>query len=492
MPRLLPFLSKLLRRVRDARGFGLIELTIALAILSIAVVSLTGVYVASHLTLRRASQSDAAAVLSDRLLERFRSQSWDNIALNSTQVATAMLDTGSNGYNGPGSPLSDAYLQSASLAEDITEANAPLAYNGTASATDCTNSSEPVTCYPSRQIPDASQTPTEVAPDGKSYRLDAYVTWGCPDAGSETLGGTMSAPTCTNDADSTVLPYAPVKVVTVIVRDATTLASVYRTSTTFDRLGGGSMPTVTVTPTGTVSGGSGSPPPVVSVPNPPDSVSFVNGTGSGSPCPCITSSNKGSLSFDVQLPSTSLASDQVTLSLTDGNPDDTVTYSLNATDGAGIVHFTAVNDANTAVSGHELADGPITISATSSNSSGLSDPTTSTTTKDTTAPTGLSVVSPAESASGFPTTGPFTGTAGFDFANGDRSTVTVQFCKASTWTCGSSPTQTATANVDSSGNWSLSLSGGAKLTNGKSYTMRIVQSDAAGNTATSGDRHFST
>jgi prepilin-type N-terminal cleavage/methylation domain-containing protein len=486
--RALRSLHKPLRRLRDSRGFGLIELTIALSILSIAVVSLTGVYVASHLTLRRAAQSDAAAVLSDRLLERFRAESWDNIALYSGQVGTVMADS-TDPYSGDPA-LSDSHLPATPVdfRQDITETNAPLAYDGSQAATDCTNPApnEPVTCYPEQ---------TEVGPDGKSYRVDTFITWGCPDESQQTLGGTaMNAPTCTDNSSSQVLPYAPVKVVTIVVRDASTLVSVYRTSTTFDRLGGGSMPTVTVTPSGSGSGGGGgSPPPVPGAPWSPDSAILVNGTGSGSPCPCIAQGNKNSLSFDVQMSSHSVASDTVELQLTDGNPDDTVTYSLPATDGAGLVHFTGVDDANTAAPGNELADGAITISVRAYNTGGTSASITSTTTKDTTPPATTSIVSPTSGASGFPVTGPFTGdNAGHDFANGDRSTVTVQFCKAASWTCGSSPTQTATANVDSTGSWSLSLSGSAKLTNGKSYTMRVVQSDAAGNTATSNSVSFST
>jgi type II secretory pathway pseudopilin PulG len=476
-PRLLS-IRALLRRLRDAGGFGLIELTIALSILAIATVALTGVFVASHLTLRRASQSDAAAVLSDKLLERFRSELWDNIALYSSQVR----GTDSTYYRDP-SPLSDPGfaglipwvgsppLSPARLGYDITEADAPLAKDGTPTAgADCANTPEPVTCYP---------TQTEVGPDQKSYRLDTYITWGCPDT-TWTLGGTMPAPTCSNGTNQ---PNAPVKVVTIVVRDAATLASVYRTSTTFDRLGGDSVPPPTAVPSGSGSGGSGPPPPVTSVPNPPDSVSIVNGAGSGSPCPCITGppglspGNEGSLSFDVKLPSTSLSSDRVEVVLTDGNPADTA-YSTGfpATQGTGIVHVTGVD-------GTGLAEGTITVSAIAINSAGQSAPTVASVppTKDTTPPSGLWITTPTDGATGVSRVGPFVGTAGY--ATGDRNTVTLQFCASSSWTCGSSPSQTATASVGGSGNWSLTLA--SQLQNNHAYTMRIVQADAAGNSAQS-------
>jgi hypothetical protein len=102
---------------------------------------------------------------------------------------------------------------------------------------------------------------------------------------------------------------------------------------------------------------------------------------------------------------------------------------------------------------------------------------------DHTAPV-LTITAPTAGATGFSTGGPFTGTAS------DTTTVSGQFCQASTWTCGTTPTQTATATL-TAGNWSLSL-GSSKLSNNKNYTMRVTQTDAAGNTGTSADRSFHT
>jgi len=83
--------------------------------------------------------------------------------------------------------------------------------------------------------------------------------------------------------------------------------------------------------------------------------------------------------------------------------------------------------------------------------------------------------------------GPSTGTAGT--ATGDSGTVTVQFCQASSYTC-TTPSRTAAATVNA-GSWSVSLTTSTKLGNGKTYTMRVVQQDAAGNQATSGTVTFS-
>ncbi len=50
---------------------------------------MSGLFITGHLTLRRASQDDAAAVLAARMLERFRAITWSNIALSGTLVAAA-------------------------------------------------------------------------------------------------------------------------------------------------------------------------------------------------------------------------------------------------------------------------------------------------------------------------------------------------------------------------------------------------------------------
>jgi hypothetical protein len=106
-------------------------------------------------------------------------------------------------------------------------------------------------------------------------------------------------------------------------------------------------------------------------------------------------------------------------------------------------------------------------------------------TVDRTPPT-LSLTSPTSGQTGFSTSGPFTGAV-----STDATTVTVMFCKDTTWTCGATPTQTATATISGAG-WSLTLSGGSKLSNGKSYVMRVAAADAAGNSTTSSDRSFHT
>src|SRR5262249_53722101 len=217
-----------------------------------------------------------------------------------------------------------------------------------------------------------SQSPVEVAPDGRSYRLDTYVNWGCADGGAPDLS--TSPPTCSE-------PYSQVKIVTIVVRDDTTAATlagkpIYRASTTFDPLAGGSMPVVTASPS-SGSAPTSTTPTATSPPAAPSSISLANGGGAAGTY--INVGNVNSLSFDVSLPDTSLPTDKIDLTVSDGNPDHDQTARLFGTSGSGILHFTGVN-------GQALMDGPITVTVTSENSYGMSDPTTTTVTKDTGAP----------------------------------------------------------------------------------------------------------
>ena len=347
-------LSAALRRLRDPRGFGLIELTIALTMLAIALVSLSAVFVSGNVVFRRAGQQDAASVLADRMLERYRAAAWNDIALSSQLVSATDVN-----YQGD-----DAL--SGSLTNDLTETN------GATTATTCTGTDQnalPLTCIPSRSIPDTSTSHPETAPDGKSYRIDSYVTWGCPD-------GTTPDPT-TGCGGSL---FVRTKVVTVVVRDASNLgASVYRSSTSFDRLSGDSMPATTNMSTSTVAttGTTAATTTSGSAPSQPDSVVLASGGGAGNAY--VNSSNVTSTNVDVNVPSSSLGTDKVFLSIDDGTGLHTVNAQASGLPGGGPIHFTNLNL-------QLLADGPITISSYTENSAGDSQTVSTTVTKDTVAP----------------------------------------------------------------------------------------------------------
>src|SRR6266568_7688098 len=136
----------LVQRLRDPSGFGLIEMTIALMMLAIGIAALGGLFVTGHLALRRASKQDTATVLAGRMLEQFRAIKFSDIALSSSLVSSA-----------DGTYTSDAALGGTS---DITTSGSP-----------CSLSPVPITCKPSRSIPDTAPGGTgETAADGQTYR----------------------------------------------------------------------------------------------------------------------------------------------------------------------------------------------------------------------------------------------------------------------------------------------------------------------------------
>src|SRR5262249_37365231 len=138
----------------------------------------------------------------------------------------------------------------------------------------------------------------QTSPDGHTYRIDTYVTLGCPDGGAPS--------SCAAN------PFEQVKVVSVVVRDASN-ATVYRTATTFDRLSGENLSTLTA---GTIS--------------------LANGGGSGNAY--VNLSNYGALQVSVNLPATSTSGDVVHLTITDGTNAVTPTTKVG-TSGAGTVLF---------------------------------------------------------------------------------------------------------------------------------------------------------
>jgi hypothetical protein len=111
-------------------------------------------------------------------------------------------------------------------------------------------------------------------------------------------------------------------------------------------------------------------------PGQPTTISLANGGGAGNAY--INLANEGSLSVSVGLPAGSLATDQVTLTLSNGA--SSVTRTASATAGAGTVTISSINVSS-------LGDGTVTITATSTDLAGnVSTASSATFTKDTVAP----------------------------------------------------------------------------------------------------------
>jgi Tfp pilus assembly protein PilV len=168
----------------------LVELLIAMFVLTVGILALVAAYSSGYLALNRATRVSSATLVANAQMERFRALQYSAIRLNTTCGA--------------------------SCAEDATFTG-DTAYNATAQVTGCASTTES-TCLP---------TQTKTGPDGKSYRLDTYVEYSC-------VSGTLStSPSLTCGAGN---PY-PVKRVTLVVRNSS-LTSPVREQSTFSAFPG--------------------------------------------------------------------------------------------------------------------------------------------------------------------------------------------------------------------------------------------------------------
>lgn len=170
-------------RLRREEGFTLVELLIAMIVLTIGILALIAAYTSGYIALNRATRVSSARLVADQQMERFRAIQYSAIQLNTT--------CGTN------------------CAQDSTY-TADAAYSSTAQVTGCSTTDS--TCL---------STQTKTGPDNKSYRLDTYIKYSC------TTGTLSTSPSLTCGSG---YPY-PVKVVTVVVRSSSLTAPVREQST---------------------------------------------------------------------------------------------------------------------------------------------------------------------------------------------------------------------------------------------------------------------
>jgi Tfp pilus assembly protein PilV len=139
-----------LRRLRAERGWGLMELLLALTILNIGLLALVASLNSAMFSIRRASQTATAATLADAQMELYRAIRYTEVALDDTTTKTLTDGT---------------YRADPVLAGDV---------NNSVTTTTC--SGMPNYCNPSRIANGA---------DRKRYRIDSYVTWTTPTNGRQ-------------------------------------------------------------------------------------------------------------------------------------------------------------------------------------------------------------------------------------------------------------------------------------------------------------------
>jgi type II secretory pathway pseudopilin PulG len=184
--------SRRLRRcAADDDGFGLIELLIAMAMLSIAVGALLAVFTASAASLRRAGQKGTALTVADTQMEKYRTRTFTAVRIDGTLI-----------------PTSGTYV-TANSTDSTIPPSTNQAVAGQNGDEPCSTVDEPAACLPVQNV---------TGPDGHAYRIDTYVNYVNNDA-------TLSVRTPSSGLT--------LKRVTVVVRDGSTGTIMARESSAF-------------------------------------------------------------------------------------------------------------------------------------------------------------------------------------------------------------------------------------------------------------------
>jgi type II secretory pathway pseudopilin PulG len=188
-----PLLTRLRARAAGDRGFGLIELLIAMTMLTIAIGALLTVFVSSAVSLRRAGQKGTALTLADTQMERYRTRTFTSVRIDGTLI-----------------PASGTYV-TANSTDSTIPASTNQALAGANGDDTCPSVDEPAACLPVQNV---------TGPDGHAYRVDTYVNYVNNDS-------TLSIRT---PASGLTL-----KRVTIVVRDGSTGSIMARESSAFSK-----------------------------------------------------------------------------------------------------------------------------------------------------------------------------------------------------------------------------------------------------------------
>jgi Tfp pilus assembly protein PilV len=171
---------------KDESGFGIVELVIAMLLLSVGILALASAFTSGSVALRRASRTATATAIADAQLERYRAIRYCAVYLEPATVPAG----GSNYWTGFVGPL--VTTRGASCPDVV-----------------------PTESVTARRDLLPGQTP-----DGHRYRVDTYIVEGAPTATPAALSQS-------------------VKTVTVVVRDWNYLSrQLVRQTSTFHRATG--------------------------------------------------------------------------------------------------------------------------------------------------------------------------------------------------------------------------------------------------------------
>jgi type II secretory pathway pseudopilin PulG len=148
MNRLMRTGGRYVRRVRHEEGSLLIELLVAMTILSIAVAALISIYASSQLSLRHSSIEGNANTLADKQIEVYKTIAYANVQLDASTIPSSGTD-----------PYVTAHSSDSTIPASTGQITG-------ASGASC---SAPTTAQP------ACATQNWTGPDGRSYRVDSYI-----------------------------------------------------------------------------------------------------------------------------------------------------------------------------------------------------------------------------------------------------------------------------------------------------------------------------
>jgi prepilin-type N-terminal cleavage/methylation domain-containing protein len=211
-----PVWLRVLRRLRQDEGFGLVELMIAMLILTVGLLGLLSAFVSGSTTLRRASRTATASTIADTQMELYRGLTYGAIALHSSQIT----DNTDNTYK------CDAALGGSAPcppAPSISTCAGSTCADGTVPVQTCSGNPLPAQCQTSRQV---------TGPDHGIYRVDTYIFYCTPPRTSS------SALPCkpSGNGSGSATTGRRFKLVTIVVRDVNHLSSraLARISSAFD------------------------------------------------------------------------------------------------------------------------------------------------------------------------------------------------------------------------------------------------------------------
>lgn len=148
-------------RLRGDDGFGLIELLVALTILTVALLALAAGYDQAFLSLHRAAQKSVAVELADRQMELYRSLPYASIGLDSTRTA-AVGDAAQPTYDAL--YATDPILAGDTVTDPSTGVQSQLPSGTVNDVTfSCGSAAQ---CLPVQPV---------TGSDGRSYRIESFV-----------------------------------------------------------------------------------------------------------------------------------------------------------------------------------------------------------------------------------------------------------------------------------------------------------------------------